>query len=188
MTRWARAVRPRGWRLMTVAMLVACKPADGSHTSAGAASAHEVEELDAALTELFARRERARSITVWEDGRRFAPTMAAFGGSFDDADTLALIATAQLALDVPFRVERTTLRDMEASFRTDPEGWDAWFEAHPGNAGVVEIVRPRISGDSAQIIIGRACGEHCRTAWRVRLARTDAPWRVQSMEVLRVPR
>jgi hypothetical protein len=188
MTRWACAVRPRGWRLMTIAMLAACVPADGSHTSAGAASAYEVEVLDATLTELFARRERARSITVWENGRRFAPTMAAFGGPFDDADTLALIPAAHLELDVPFRVERTTLRDMEAFFRTDPEGWDAWFEAHPGNAGVVEIVRPRIRGDSAQVIIGRACGEHCRTAWRVRLARTGMPWRVQSVEVLRVPR
>jgi hypothetical protein len=178
----------RGTAIVGAAVIGAVSLGGCAADDADAEATLQAAVIGEALAELFARRERARSITVWEDGRRFAPTMAAFGGSFDDADTLALIRTARLKLDVPFGVERTTLREMEAFFRTDPEGWDAWFEAHPGNAGVVEIVRPRINGDSALVVVGRACGEHCRTAWQVQLVRTGGAWAVRSVEALRVPR
>jgi hypothetical protein len=178
---------PRSRHLLAIALLTGCARADRPHVPT-TASAHETAVISAALTELFARREHAQAITIWEDGREFAPTLAAFGGVSDDTDTMALVSTRAQTLAVPFRVERTTLRDMEAFFRTDPEGWDAWFEAHPGNAGVVEIVRPRVTGDSAEMIVGRVCGEHCRTAWRLQLGRTGDRWTVRTVAVVRVPR
>lgn len=147
----------------------------------------ERDVVRAALVELFARRERARAITLWHDPRSQAPTLSAYGGPWDDRDTLALLAVDTTGLGLPFRVERTTLATMEAFFRTNPAGWDAWFSANPGNAGIVEVVTPRIVADSAVVIVGRACGEICRSAWRVSLTRRADRWDVRQITVLRLP-
>jgi hypothetical protein len=76
---------------------------------------------------------------------------------------------------------------MEQYFRTHPGGWEAWLEAHPGSAGVVEVTRPRFDGDSALVVVGRACGEICRSVWRVSLGRRGHAWQVRAVTVLRVP-
>lgn len=149
--------------------------------------------VQAGLEALFIKRERAQAVTLWADGREFAPTLSVYGGPYDTADTLALwpvdsASAAQLALPLPLPLHTTTLRDMEAFFRDEPAGWEAWFRANPGDAGIVEIVTPRIRGDSAQLLIGRACGEQCRSAWRLSLVRDGAGWRVHRLDVLRVPR
>jgi hypothetical protein len=49
-------------------------------------------------------------------------------------------------------------------------------------------VKPRIFGDSAVMVVGRACGEICRTAWRVSLARVGSEWQVRQVTVLTLPR
>lgn len=151
---------------------------------------HQAERavLRATLVELFARRETAQAISAWRDPRQQSPTLSAFGGPWDHHDTLALQIVDSTGLGLPFRVEGITLGDMERYFRAHPKGWDAWFEAHPGNAGVVEVTQPRMYDDSAVVYVGRACGEICRTAWRVTVARTGEEWAVSRVQVLTLPR
>lgn len=163
-----------------IALVAACGP--GKHSRV------ERAVLRATLVELFATREHAQVIGVWQDPRQQSPTLSAFGGPWDHHDTLALHRVDSTGLGLPFRVERITLGDMERFFRAHPKGWDAWFEAHPGNAGVVEIATPKIADDSAVVIVGRACGEICRTAWRVTLARTGEAWNVSRVEILKLPK
>ncbi len=141
----------------------------------------------AALVELFATREKARAITVWHDPRQQGPTLSAYGGPWDHRDTLALQVVDTTGYGLPFRVEHTTLREISAFFAEHPGGWDVWFETHPGNAGVVEVVQPRMYADSAAVIVGRACGEICRSAWRVSLVRDGASWRVRQVRTLVLP-
>lgn len=142
----------------------------------------------ATLVELFAKREKARAITVWHDPRQQGPTLSAYGGPWDHHDTLTLQVVDTTGLGLPFRVERTTLRDIAAFFAKHPGGWDIWFETHPGNAGVVEIVQPRMFTDSAVMVVGRACGEICRSAWRVSLSRSGSSWRVRQVQTLVLPK
>ncbi len=173
----------RPWARVVVACLVVM-------TACGPGKNYRAERavLRATLVELFAARERAQVIGVWQDPRQQSPTLSAFGGPWDHHDTLALQIVDSTGLGLPFRVERITLGDMERFFRANPKGWDAWFEAHPGNAGVVEVATPKIADDSAVVIVGRACGEICRTAWRVTLARNGEDWNVSRVDVLKLPK
>lgn len=182
MTRGAVA---RWGAVAALAVAMGCAP--------GRDHAGERQVVRATLVELFATRERARAITVWHDPRRQAPTLSAFGGPFDHTDTLALQVVDTTGLALPFRVQATTLRDSDAFFRAHASGWDAWFEANPGNAGIVEVAKPHLFTDSAVVIVGRACGEQCRNAWRVSLQRASPPretdgWRVRVVTPLQVPR
>ena len=170
----------RWWCLLVVGALVACAP--------GRDYPSERAVLRATLVELFARREQARAITVWHDPREQSPTLSAFGRPYDHHDTLQLQIVDTTGLGLPFRVERTILRDVEAYFKAHPKGWDAWFAAHPGSAGIVEVTRPRMFADSAIVVVGRACGEICRTAWHVVVVRTDGVWTVSRVDVLKVLR
>lgn len=153
------------------------------------ASDHGAERavVRATLIELFATREKAMAITVWHDARERAPTLSAYGGPWDHRDTLVLQAVDTTGDGLPFRVEHTTLRDISAFFAEHPGGWDAWFDTHSGNAGVVEVAQPRMYAESAAVIVGRACGEICRTAWRVSLVREGASWRVRQVRTLVLP-
>lgn len=166
--------------MVLLATLAACGP--------GRDYRSERDVLRATLVELFATREKARAITVWHDPREQAPTLSAYGGPWDHRDTLALQVVDTTGLGLPFVVERTTLGESERFFREHAGGWDSWFEANPGNAGVVEVVKPRVFADSAVVIVGRACGEICRSAWRVSLARVNGGWTVRRVTVLTLPR
>ncbi len=77
---------------------------------------------------------------------------------------------------------------MSAFFRAHPSGWDAWFAAHPANAGLIEVAEPRVHRNDATVVVGRACGEHCRNAWRVTLKRIRHEWVVQTIDVLPIPK
>lgn len=170
------------WLVVAAAVVIAAACAPGRDYSA------ERAVLRATLVELFAVREKAQAITVWHDPRQQGPTLSAYGGPWDHHDTLALQVVDTTAFALPFRVEHTTLREMSAYFADNPSGWDAWFEAHPGNAGIVEVVQPRLFADSAVVIVGRACGEICRSAWRVALVRDRGSWRVREVRTLVLPR
>lgn len=165
---------------LTIPAAGACGP--------GRDHAAERAVVRATLVELFARRERPQAITIWHDPREQAPTLSAYGGPWDHRDTLALQVVDSTGLDLPFRVEHTTLREMAAFFAAHAGGWDTWFEQHPGNAGIVEFAAPRFFADSAVVVVGRACGEICRSAWRVSLERGAGTWRVRAVGVLPIPR
>jgi hypothetical protein len=158
--------------------------------SCGPGRDHRAERavVRATLVELFAAREKAQAITLWHDPRQQAPTLSVYGGPWDQHDTLALQVVDSTGMRLPFRVQHTTLREMSAFFAKHPGGWDVWFEMHPGNAGVVEIVRPQMFADSAVVMVGRACGEMCRSAWRVSLTRRDTSWRVRQVQTLTLPK
>jgi hypothetical protein len=80
-------------------------------------------------------------------------------------------------------------RDLDALFRAHPDGWKVFWTRYPGATGVIELSPVRLTGDSAALVVGRSCGEHCRTAWRVRLGRDphSAPWRVTGVQFVVVP-
>lgn len=177
------------WRML--ACVSACLSAGVSLLGAcGPGRSYPAERavLRAALMELFSRREQAQAITVWHDPREQAPTLSYYGGPYDHHDTLQLQVVDTTGFGLPFRVERTTLREVETYFKARPKGWDAWLADHPGNAGIVEVTKPRMYADSAVIVVGRACGEICRSAWRVVVARRDTSWVVQRVDVLNVLR
>lgn len=136
-----------------------------------------------AVQALFEQRERAQAITLWHD-----TTTSLTLGLLTAADASPLVRIGAPSLAPSLRYRMATLDTMEAFFRTHAAGWDAWFEANPGNAGLVEIARPVIRGREATIVVGRACGEQCRSAWRLSLTRDAATWRVQRIDVLAVPR
>lgn len=162
----------------------------GTAVACGPGRDHDSERaiVRATLMELFAVREKANAITLWDDPRQVAPTLSAYGGPWDHHDTLALQVVDTTGLRLPFGADHTTLREASAFFAEHPGGWDVWFEKRPGNAGVVELVTPRIFADSAVVVVGRACGEICRSAWRVSLLREGRAWRVRQVQVLTLPK
>jgi hypothetical protein len=132
---------------------------------------------EAALTELFLVRERARSMVFWVDSVHAGPVF----------DSLRLPAGPVVPAPVapaPLPSAQVTLADMQALFRDHPDGWAAFFARHPGAPGLVEVgpVERDMDGRRARVAIGRSCGEHCRMAWRVELAlETTGGWRIVSV-------
>lgn len=137
----------------------------------------------AALSHLFLSRERAQALTLWQD-----PTVSLTLGALRDADAQPRVALDSAVLGLPLATREATVASMEAFFKAHPAGWDAWFIANPANAGLVEVAAPRVRGDDATMVVGRACGEHCRSAWRLTLRRVRHDWVVQQVRVLPVPR
>lgn len=138
-----------------------------------------VEQADVArvaIRQLFLSRERASALTLWRD--------SAVSLSLGAAPRLAL-DSATLSLPVPTGSEDT--QTMGAFFRDHPKGWDAWFDAHPANSGLIEVAMPSVNDNDATIVVGRARGEHCRNAWRLTLKRKRHEWVVQRIDVLSVP-
>lgn len=145
-------------------------------------------------------RERARSVVLWGDrapGLVFealgtaelgvAPPGAA-SGARPVPDPVRPGELAGLALPLPAAV--TDGAAMTALFHAHPDGWAAFYRRHPGTAGLVELARPTVAagGGQATLVVGRACGEHCRQAWQVTLARAPAGrWTVTGVVPLRVP-
>ena len=159
--------------------------------------------VGAALLELFAVRARSRELLLWQDPVRDAPV---FGNAAVRSIVapyqhnparpsrlrpfaLAVVDSAALVLPIPWRPVR--LATLEAHFREHAAGWDSWFRLHPGSTGVVEVTVPIPEGearDRASVLVGRACGEHCRNAWRVTLRRSEGVWRADSVVALPMPR
>ena len=145
-----------------------------------------VEQADiarVALKQLFLTRERAHAVALWRDATVTLSLPATLAS--DAAPRLAL-DSATLALPVPTRAEDRA--SMDAFFRANPKGWDAWFIANPASAGLIEVAEPRVHDNDATIVVGRACGEHCRNAWRLTLKRIRHEWVVQAIDVLPVPK
>ena len=96
---------------------------------------------------------------------------------------LALLALLNAACSNADRLAEAA----STAFRAHPDGWKAFWARYPGSTGVIELSPVRLTDDSAALVVGRSCGEHCRTAWRVRLGRAGAGWRVARVEFLPVP-
>ncbi|HYW31850.1 MAG TPA: hypothetical protein VE869_10120 [Gemmatimonas sp.] len=149
-----------------------------------------------ALRALFVDREDARSVLLWTGSLADAPTFgqkrlrsaATSSLVVSESLTLAHLDTATLRLPVPVHAVDPALLDRH--FREYPDGWDAWFRRFPGASGIVEVTAPvRRSGGAAALLVARACGEHCHSAWRVVLSRdTTGTWRVDSTVALALPR
>lgn len=147
----------------------------------------------AALVTLFAERERAGQLLLWRDPRpdalRDAPTLGLLAGAGAADAPLALAEPDVAALALPLPARTIAPAEVAAHFRVHPDGWEAWFRRFAGSGGVVELTVPRaVAADTALVVVGRACGEHCRQAWRVTVAREGRAWRTASVEPLALPR
>jgi hypothetical protein len=172
--RWALT-----WALAGVAVAVAAcaRPAPSAPDEAAAQGA--------ALRRLFFEREHAGRLVVWDDPVDAGPAFEALGSGRG-----APAATAALARAVGAPVTTVRSVDLQRLFRDHPDGWAAFYSAYPRSAGLVEIGRVERTGAGvAQVVVGRACGEQCRNAWRVALRTDDAGrWRATAVTPLRVPR
>ena len=167
---------------MVMAAVVGC---DAPAPTLGPADAAAVQR--AALTTLFLEREHAARLVLWRGPLVDAPTLGALPG----ADTLPAAGGDPRALSLPVPVDTANLRTVTAHFRAHPDAWRAWFARHAGSPGLVELTIPRAvdaTGTTAELLVGRSCGEHCRMAWRVRVRRQrDGAWRTVSVISLRLP-
>jgi hypothetical protein len=183
-----------GRRALIAAALCACVLASGAcGARTGAFSDADTAAIErAVLRTLFVEREGARQLVIFRGVRRDAPALSALPGAEQSRDSLALVVpdTALLALGVPLTI--VTLADIEAHFRANPDGWEAWFKRYAGAGGIVELTAPRAedaNGRAAWLVVGRACGEHCRAAWRVRVARdASGAWRTTTTTTIALPR
>ncbi len=128
----------------------------------------------AALTELFTVREQATALLLWRDSLHTGPVF----------DSLGLRAALDIATPASLVVSRVSLAELEALFAQHPDGWAAVYATYPGIPGLVEVGPVTFAPDarSAQIVVGRSCGENCRMAWRITLDREDSlEWRVRDV-------
>lgn len=147
----------------------------------------------AALMALFDAREHAKQLVFWSDTANLSPTLQLLRDAGVAFEALPP-DTAALALPLPVHLE--SLATLEQQFHAEPDGWEAWFARYPASSGLVALTRPTVlaeSPDGAErvaVIVGRTCGEHCHSAWRVTLHRataTDA-WHTLGIEPLALPR
>lgn len=128
----------------------------------------------AALTELFVVRERASALLLWQDAVHTGPVF----------DSLGLRAVRDVAVPTALAVSRVSLAELEALFAQHPDGWAALYATYPGTPGLVEVgpVTVDAAARTAQIAVGRSCGENCRMAWHLTLTQQDdGVWRVRDV-------
>ena len=146
----------------------------------------------AALLTLFVEREHARILVFWHDGTHPSPTLRLLRAAGVAVDAQQP-DTAALALPLPVHVE--SLATMEQQFRESPDGWEAWFLRFPASSGIIALTRPLLLATSpdglvrASVVVARACGEHCHSAWRLTLQRAPGGgWRTLTVQPLTLPR
>ncbi len=145
----------------------------------------------AALTSLFIEGERSTRLVLWSGDRLNAPALSLLPGAGTRGDTLAVDVPdpERLSMDIP--TTRVTVRDVEALGREAANEWDGWLARNPGSGGIVELTRPRVrmgEPERATLVIGRACGQHCRSAWRLALVRDGAgAWHTSAVVPLPLP-
>lgn len=168
----------RTWRTIAFAAITctACGPSRGAAADDGAVQREAVR---------FLLRERARddAIVLWSDATP-GPVFETLG---EPAAAPVAGVAGPTALGGVSDIQRA---DLDTLFRAHPDGWRAFFAQHPGATGVIELSRVRYADDrrAATIVVGRACGEHCRQAWRVRVERrADGRWQATGLTFIGVP-
>ena len=158
---------------------------DRVRREADAATSYAVQRV--ALDSLFTGREHAQRLVVWATDAADGPALEALGPLIPRTTMRRTIDVARLAPTLPARA--MTEAAVAALFRTNPDGWAAFFREYPGSSGLVELSPVWLSpgGDSATTYVGRSCGEHCRNAWRVSARRAGSRWIIIGLEWLRVP-
>ena len=153
---------------------------------------HDAAVQRAALLTLFATREHAQRMVFWSDPVHESPTLGLLRAA-GVPQVAAAPDTAALALPMPVHLE--TLASLESHFQRHPDGWEAWFRRFPGSSGLVALTRPiwlpaAADGSArALLVVGRTCGEHCHSAWRITLARpVGAAWRTVAVVPIGLPR
>ncbi len=139
----------------------ACAPSE-SQTAVPPSAALTADVQRVALRALFLERERAASVVIFSDSLNEGPVFSERGETH-----VRVIATPP-----PLTQHRITLRELEQLFAEHVDGWKAFFRQYPRSAGLVEVgaVTADPDGRAASLLIARSCGEHCRMAWRVRVA------------------
>jgi hypothetical protein len=158
---------------LLAALLCACGRSD---------TVTQVDIARVAIRTLFLVRERPQAITLWRD------TVSLTLGTLAPGATPRRVPLDSAVLGLPIPTHVADQRSMEAFFREHPAGWDAWFLANPANGGLIEVAEPEVEGNDARVVVGRACGEHCRAAWRLTLTRIRHEWVVQRIEAIPLPR
>jgi hypothetical protein len=141
-----------------------------------------------ALDTLFDGRERARQLVIWPSDAGDGPTFEALPHLAETTGARRPIDADRFGASLPARVIGEP--ELERLFRENPDGWAAFYAAFPGAPGLVELLPVRVTHDGlrAETYVGRACGEHCRNAWRVSAARVPGgAWRVHRLEWIHVP-
>lgn len=165
---------------------VACAAAAAGGAACGGGHGDDAAAQGAALRRLFFERERAGRLVVWDDPREPGPVFDALG-----AGRGRPAGAAALARSVGAPVTVVGGAELRRLFRDHADGWEAFYRAYPGTAGLVEVAAVRRDGPGrASVVVGRACGEQCLNAWRVELRRDagGGGWRAGPVAVLRVPR
>jgi hypothetical protein len=124
---------------------------------------------------------------LWADPGEAGPVFAAMGVRGGAVDSAAGRAAGGI-VGVP--VAFVTAADMTRLFRAHPDGWAAFYARYAGAPGLVEVgVVERAGPGRAAVTVGRSCGEHCASAWRVELraAPGATAWRAAGVRTLRVP-
>jgi len=146
----------------------------------------------AAVSTLFLERERAHQLVFWDGLRVDAPTLSLVATRGDATDALPLLVPDVPALSLPVPATVVRLADLEAHFRTHPDGWPAWFARFPASGGLIELTAPDIAPEvpgEAVLLVARTCGEHCHHAWRVRVRRdARGVWRTHEVRPVAVPK
>lgn len=150
----------------------------------------------AALNTLFVDREHTRSVLLWTGSLADAPTLGqqrlrmAITGSARGAGAVRLADLDTMGLRLPVPVVAVDPALLDAHFAAHPDGWDTWFRRFPGASGIVELSQPVRRPDArVAMVVARACGEHCHSAWRLVLSTApDGGWRVDSVIPLPLPR
>lgn len=133
------------------------------------------------LHDLFTIRERAARIVLYDGPVTTAPV-------FSQTPLPEGMVPSPLSARA-LGVESISARALEALFRTHPDGWRAWYARFPGATGLIERTSPIVDGDSAVLIVGRTCGEHCQQAWIITARRTAGTrWTVARREPFPLPR
>ncbi len=171
----------------------ACVPIDAAREHVNALSLRDESAVQrAALLALFVDREHATQLVFWGDTLHESPTLGVLRESGVSL-TARWPDTAALALPMPVHIE--SLSTLEQHFRDFPDGWEAWFRRFPSSSGLVVLTGAERLADAANgaaraaLVIGRTCGEHCHSAWRVTLARdASAGWQTVAVVPLTLRR
>ncbi|MEO7964864.1 MAG: hypothetical protein ABIT38_13255 [Gemmatimonadaceae bacterium] len=147
----------------------------------------------AAIVQLFLSYERPQQLVFWDGAPRDSPIF----GEIALGDSLNPRGVSPESLLLPIPVSVVHREELERLFHENADAWEAWYRLHPASGGVVEVTAPRLAppssarittSSSASVVIGRLCGEHCRSAWNVTVEKKHGEWIVKGVRPVALPK